>query len=122
MSKKEIQTNKAVLFLLGLSDKHKLNPKYVSDFFKTLKFFDQKIKYVTGTKFLRVSGKHLEKIPIPIPPFAISKEIVKILDNFTELEVRKKRYDYYRNQLLNFKNRAAGRAGFKPSPTAHTEK
>ena len=50
------------------------------------------------------------KIKIPIPPLAIQKEIVKILDNFTELEAelkaelkaRKKQYEYYREELLKF--------------------
>jgi len=49
-------------------------------------------------------------IQIPIPPLAIQKEIVKILDNFTrleaeleaELEARKKQYEYYREELLTF--------------------
>ncbi len=53
----------------------------------------------------------LRKFKIPIPPLTIQKEIVKILDNFTqleaeleaELEARKKQYEYYRNQLLTFK-------------------
>ena len=53
----------------------------------------------------------LKKFQIPIPPLTIQKEIVKILDNFTrleaeleaELEARKKQYEYYRNQLLDFK-------------------
>ena len=52
----------------------------------------------------------VKSIQIPIPPLAIQKEIVKILDNFTrleaeleaELEARKKQYEYYRNQLLTF--------------------
>ena len=50
------------------------------------------------------------KIQIPIPPLAIQKEIVKILDNFTrleaeleaELEARKKQYEHYREELLTF--------------------
>jgi len=50
------------------------------------------------------------KIKIPIPPLTIQKEIVKILDNFTqlegeleaELEARKKQYEYYREALLSF--------------------
>ena len=54
----------------------------------------------------------MEQIPIPIPPISIQKKIVKILDKFTELEIelekelekelklRKKQYEYYRNQLL----------------------
>ncbi len=46
---------------------------------------------------------------IPIPPVAIQQEIVKILDNFTELEAeleaRKKQYEYYRTELLTFNER-----------------
>ena len=52
------------------------------------------------------------KILIPVPPIEVQNEIVRILDNFTELEaelkaeleVRKKQYEYYRNTLLNFEN------------------
>ena len=51
-----------------------------------------------------------DEYTIPIPPLAIQKEIVKILDNFTrleaeleaELEARKKQYEYYREALLTF--------------------
>ena len=47
---------------------------------------------------------------IPIPPLPIQEEIVKILDNFTELEAeleaeletRKSQYEYYRDKLLAF--------------------
>ena len=46
----------------------------------------------------------IKAIKIPIPPLSIQKEIVKILDNFTELEAeleaRKKQYEYYRDKLL----------------------
>lgn len=48
-------------------------------------------------------------IPIPIPcpenqikSLEIQSEIVRILDNFTELTARKKQYNYYRDQLLRF--------------------
>lgn len=48
---------------------------------------------------------------IPIPPLHIQAEIVRILDTFTELiseliselAARKKQYNYYRDQLLSFK-------------------
>jgi type I restriction enzyme S subunit len=52
------------------------------------------------------------KIPIPCPgnpekSLAIQSEIVRILDKFTELTaeltMRKKQYNYYRDQLLSFK-------------------
>ncbi len=47
---------------------------------------------------------------IPVPPIEVQKEIVKILDTFTqleaeleaELEARRKQYEFYRNQLLTF--------------------
>jgi len=58
----------------------------------------------------------LKKYKIPIPPLAIQREIVRILDNFTELTAkltvkltaeltaRKKQYEYYRNELLALPN------------------
>lgn len=56
----------------------------------------------------------LNKVQIPLPPLPVQREIVRILDNFTELTAelqekltaeltaRKKQYEYYRNQLLSF--------------------
>lgn len=56
------------------------------------------------------SVKLMQTLIIPIPPLPIQQEIVTILDKFTqldaeleaELEARKKQYEFYRNQLLNF--------------------
>lgn len=48
----------------------------------------------------------LENFQIPIPPLSVQKEIVRILDSFTELTAeltaRQKQYEYYRDKLLNF--------------------
>lgn len=52
------------------------------------------------------------KIEVPLPPLVVQKEIVEILDTFTgmianlqeELEQRQKQFEYYRNQLLVFKD------------------
>ncbi|WP_439258134.1 restriction endonuclease subunit S [Lonepinella sp. BR2271] len=57
-----------------------------------------------------VPMKELAKILIPIPPFSLQSEIVRILDIFTaitseltnELSLRKKQYQYYRDKLLSF--------------------
>ena len=47
-----------------------------------------------------------EEFIIPVPPLEIQREIVRILDNFTELTAeltaRKKQYEYYRNSMLSF--------------------
>lgn len=55
----------------------------------------------------------LQNFQIPIPPLPIQQEIVNILDTFTaldaslqaELEARRKQYEHYRNQLLNFEGK-----------------
>ena len=53
-----------------------------------------------------ISNFCYKKIPIPCPnntkrSLAIQHRIVDILDKFTELEGRKRQYEYYRNQLLS---------------------
>ncbi len=53
-----------------------------------------------------LNAGNLKELIIPIPPLAVQREIVRILDNFTELTAeltaRKKQYNYYRDQLLSF--------------------
>ena len=94
--------------------KHDQDPKYLSYCFTTNAFFDQKRKLAKGIKVIDMSGKDLAKISIPIPPLHIQREIVCILDKYSalkidletvlqvELEARKKQYEFYRNELLNF--------------------
>lgn len=48
-----------------------------------------------------VDMKKLRKFRFPVPPLPVQQEIVRILDNFTELTARKKQYEYYRDLLLN---------------------
>ena len=54
----------------------------------------------------RLSRNVVGKMVIPVPPLEIQNEIVKLLDNFTELTaeltLRKKQYNFYRDSLLNF--------------------
>jgi len=94
--------------------KHKQDPKYLSYFFQTQMFFDQKKKYVTGTKVTRVSSNSLKKFKIALPPLDEQKRIVSILDKFdalvndisvglpAELNARRSQYEYYRGKLLTF--------------------
>lgn len=63
----------------------------------------------TGTKVIDVSARQLEKVRIPIPPLEVQREIVRVLDKFTqleaeleaELEARRRQYEHYRHRLLN---------------------
>lgn len=60
-----------------------------------------------------ISKAQLLRYRIPLPPLPIQQEIVRILDTFTnltaeltaELTARRKQYEYYRDELLRFKNR-----------------
>lgn len=88
--------------------KHNQDSKYLVYCLQTEEFFAQKKKIVSGTKVIEVSTKKLEKVKIPLPPLEIQREIVRILDNFTELTAeltaRKKQYEYYRDLLLLLNN------------------
>ena len=54
--------------------------------------------------------ENYSRIQIPLPPLAVQREIVRILDKFTlysqelaaELAARKKQYEFYRDRLLHF--------------------
>ena len=54
----------------------------------------------------------IDKIMIPLPPLPVQREIVRILDNFTELTAeltaelaaRRKQYEFYRDKLLTSTN------------------
>ena len=54
-----------------------------------------------------VSKKQVERFRIPVPPLPVQREIVRILDTFTELTAeltaRKQQYAYYRDNLLTFR-------------------
>ena len=81
---------------------HTLNPKYLCYYFHTAMFYAQKKKLAHGTKVIEVTPDKLADITIPVPPLEVQSEIVKALDNFTELTARKKQYEYYRDLLLDF--------------------
>lgn len=87
--------------------------KYV---FRTDHFRTEVSKVVRGVTRFYVSKKDFMKSTIPVPPIEIQNEIVRILDNFTELEAkleaeleaRTKQYEYYRNKLLDFSTGSVG--------------
>lgn len=94
--------------------RHTLNPKYVSYFFQTEQFQQQKKPHITGTKVRRISGDSLAKIRIPVPSAEEQARIVAILDKFdtlvndlssglpAEIKARRQQYEHYRDRLLSF--------------------
>jgi len=97
-------------FGFRFNDINLLLPEFSKYLFRDEQMRKQIVKTASGVTRFNISKKRFAKIKIPLPPLKIQKEIVKILDNFTELEAkleaeleaRKKQYDYYRNKLLAF--------------------
>ena len=91
-------------------DSNQICPKFLFHFLSTQKL--EKLNMAGGVPSL--TQTILNRLPIPIPPLSVQSHIVEILDKFTameaeleeqlqaELELRKKQYAYYREQLLNF--------------------
>ncbi|EDW9313172.1 restriction endonuclease subunit S, partial [Salmonella enterica subsp. enterica serovar Mbandaka] len=95
-------------------DEAQIRPKYLYYFLTTVGLGE--MNQAGGVPSQTQSVLNKLKIPIPCPnnpekSLAIQSEIVRILDKFTaltaeltaELNMRKKQYNYYRDQLLSFK-------------------
>ena len=94
--------------------RHSINPKYLVYWLHSSAFYQQKAKIAHGTKVIEVAPVKLADVILPVPPLPVQREIVRILDNFTELTeglnrelaaeltARKKQYAYYRDKLLTF--------------------
>lgn len=84
----------------------------------------------TGSTISHLTQGLFSRLLIPVPPLPVQREIVRILDNFTELTTeltaeltaRKKQYEYYRDDLLHLNGERIAiqdlfetRNGFTPS-------
>ena len=79
-----------------------------------LPLFKKVEESISGSTVKHLSAKFINALEIPVPPLEVQRKIVEVLDNFSELtaeltakltaelEARKKQYEYYRDNLLNF--------------------
>ncbi|HFC7581358.1 TPA: restriction endonuclease subunit S [Neisseria meningitidis] len=93
----------------------KVNPKYLYQVLADDKFFAFNMKHAKGAKMPRGSKAAIMQYKIPIPPLPEQEKIVAILDKFDtlthsvseglpyEIALRRKQYEYYREQLLAFR-------------------
>lgn len=89
---------------------HKQNPKYIAYFLRTNNYHQQLRKYVSDGKICSISGKGLGSCIISIPSLKKQEGIVEFLDKFessiatltSALEASKKRYEYYRDEMMRF--------------------
>jgi len=85
-----------------------LEPGFSKYIFRSSSIRTQIVSAGNGVTRINISKKAFVKIKIPIPPLEVQREIVSILDTFTqleaeleaELEARRQQYEHYRDQLL----------------------
>jgi len=69
-------------------------------------FFAYDMQHAKGAKMPRGDKAAILRYGIPVPPLEVQREIVRVLDAFTELEAeleaRRRQYAYYRDALLTF--------------------
>lgn len=97
-------------FGLRFNDDIKVLPEFSKYLFRSPFMRAAISKSANGVTRYNISKKSFKKILIPLPPLEVQKEIVRILDTFTELKAelkaeltaRKHQYNYYREQLYSF--------------------
>ena len=103
-------TNGDVL-VIQIDERERLLPKYLFYVLSSDRFFLYDMQNSKGAKMPRGNKAAILKYRISVPPLPVQGEIVRILDNFTELTAeltaelaaRQKQYEYYRDLLLTFK-------------------
>lgn len=99
-------------FGVRFNDDIQIMPEFSKYLFRSHFMRIEIAKTASGVTRFNVSKARFKKIEIPIPTLHVQREIVRILDNFTELtaeltaelSARKKQYSYYRDQLLTFED------------------
>lgn len=98
--------------------KHNQNPKYMAYALSTTNAQSQKSKGKVKSKVVHSSVPAISDIIIPIPPLAEQEKIANMIERFdylcndisnglpAEIEARKKQYEYYRDTLLSFDDKA----------------
>ena len=87
-----------------------IQTKYIYYFLTNIQDYIYSTKKGGGVPHVHISS--IENVSVPVPPLPVQREIVRILDNFTELTAeltteltaRKQQYAYYRDKLLSTNN------------------
>ena len=106
-------------FLIKIElDNTKILNRYYWHFSKSNLYWKQANKLVSTAGQPQFNTNAVSRVVIPVPPLSVQENIVKILDRFdklnndmseglpAEIEARKKQYEYYRDTLLSFDDKA----------------
>ena len=104
---------------IRIHDTNFLLPEFLNYLFRTSQIKQQIRKNAQGITRFGLTLPRWKSLVIPIPPLSVQTEIVKILDALTaltseltsELTLRRKQYEYYREKLLSEED--LGKVGFE---------
>ena len=95
----------------------KINSRFLFHILAGNLFSEFLAKKLNASTINNLNSALIKNFQIPLPPLPIQQEIVRILDTFTnltaeltnklnaELVARRKQYEYYRDKLLNFREK-----------------
>jgi type I restriction enzyme S subunit len=90
------------LHRIRFHDFQKTEPNFIRHLFRSSLIQKQIRKSTTGMTRFGLSKRKWEEILVPLPPLAVQREIVSILDKFTELEARSIQYEALRRDCFRF--------------------
>ena len=98
------------------------DPGYAKHMFNSPEIRREIQRCASGVTRFNLSKKRMEKISVPVPPLEVQHEIMRVLDDFdalvndissglpAEIAARRAQYDYYRDRLLSFPEKAVSRS------------
>ena len=89
-----------------------LDPAFLYYLLSSDNFFAYSMRHAKGAKMPRGSKSAILSYRIPVPPLEVQREIVRVLDQFAqleaeleaELEARRRQYEHYRHLELTFES------------------
>ena len=106
-------TNSDVL-AIRVKDENVISPDFLYVILSSDAFFEYDMLYSKGAKMPRGDKNAVMMYELPVPPLPVQEEIVRILDEYTdleaeleaklseEIELKQKQYEVYRDELLTF--------------------
>lgn len=95
-------------FMAVVRCKDAILPRFVYHILTSGYFSNHLDVQINSSTINNINKQVMQSFEIPVPPLPVQEEIVRILDTFTELQAelqkRKQQYNYYLDNLLNFKD------------------
>jgi len=83
-------------------------PRYMFHILSSHYFSSHLDVQINSSTINNINKQVMQSFAFPVPPLPVQEEIVRILDTFAELQAelqkRKQQYNFYRDNLLNFKD------------------